>query len=182
MIFKYCSWWKWWLITIDGNRVGDYMVPSGEIYAPKRIVDNMYITRIPCIMNAFLIFKYFSWRYNRKASIYIGNYRENCAYDVLHYPCTLAKQRQGLTDEQLESRCANDRERYANMTYMQVQGIHDRQNKWNMKPEHKQKKRDQYKASRALRHNTLHKKSMAIVNPSYNPMEDSPWVFFSTII
>ncbi|CAL4933713.1 unnamed protein product [Urochloa decumbens] len=84
------------------------------------------------------------------------------------------KQRQGLTDEQIESRRARDRARYANMTPKQRQAIRDRQNARNMKPEQKQAKRDNYKACRELRKNTLHKDSIAIANPFYNRMDDSP--------
>ncbi|CAM0151589.1 unnamed protein product [Urochloa decumbens] len=84
------------------------------------------------------------------------------------------KQRQELTDEQIESRRARDRARYANMTPKQRQAIRDRQNARNMKPEQKQAKRDSYKARREMRRNTLHKDSIAMVNPFYNQMDDSP--------
>ncbi|CAL4885519.1 unnamed protein product [Urochloa decumbens] len=83
------------------------------------------------------------------------------------------KQRQELADEQIESRRARDRARYANMTPKQRQAIRDRQNARNMKPEQKQAKRDNYKARRELRRNTLHN-SIAMVNPFYNQMDDSP--------
>ncbi|CAL4953825.1 unnamed protein product [Urochloa decumbens] len=84
------------------------------------------------------------------------------------------KERQELTDEQIESRRARDRARYANMTPKQRQAIRDRQNARNMKLEQKQAKRDNYKARRELRRNTLHKDSLAMANPFYNQMDDSP--------
>jgi len=40
----------------------------------------------------------------------------------------LVEQRQGLTNEQLESRCEKDRTRYTNMTYKHRQAICDHQN------------------------------------------------------
>jgi hypothetical protein len=83
-------------------------------------------------------------------------------------------QRPKLTADQIESRRAKDRAQYANMTPKQRQAIRDRQNARNMKPEQKEARRDQYKAHRELRHNTLHKDSIAMVNPRYNPMDDSP--------
>jgi hypothetical protein len=55
----------------------------------------------------------------------------------------IVEQRSKLTTEQIESRCAKDRARYASMTPEQRQAICDRQNARNMKPEHKQMKRDQ---------------------------------------
>ena len=82
--------------------------------------------------------------------------------------------RQKLTDEQIETQRAKDRARYANMTPKQRQAIHDRQNARNMKPEQKQAQKDQYRARRELRHNTLHKDSIAMANPFYNSMDDSP--------
>jgi hypothetical protein len=60
------------------------------------------------------------------------------------------------------------------MTPKQRQAVRDRQNARNMKPEHKKMKRGQYKAYRELRHNTLHKDSIAMANPRYNPLDDSP--------
>nr|XP_034598326.1 stress response protein nst1-like isoform X2 [Setaria viridis] len=80
------------------------------------------------------------------------------------------EQRPELTGEQTESRRAKDRARYANVTPKQRQAMRDRQNARNMKPEQKEAKRDQYKARRELRRNTLHKDSIAMVNPRYNPM------------
>jgi hypothetical protein len=59
------------------------------------------------------------------------------------------------------------------MTPKQRQAIRNRQNACNMKPEQKEAKREQYKASRELRRNTIHKDSIAMVNPRYNPMDDS---------
>ena len=53
-----------------------------------------------------------------------------------------------------------------------------------MKPEQKQAQKDQYRARRELRHNTLHKDSIAMANPFYNSMDDSPWgsAFFEPAI
>ena len=53
-------------------------------------------------------------------------------------------------------RRAKDRARYANMT-----------------PKQRQAKKDQYKARRKLRRNTLYKDSIAMVNPFYDSMDDS---------
>lgn len=86
----------------------------------------------------------------------------------------IVEQRRELTDEQIESRRAKDRARYANMTPKQRQAIRDRQNAPNMKHEHKEVRRDQYKAHREWCCNTLHKDSIAMVNPRYNPLNDSP--------
>jgi hypothetical protein len=91
----------------------------------------------------------------------------------------IVEQRPELTVEQIESRCAKDRACYANMTPKQRQAIRDCQNVRNMKPEHKEMKRDQYKARREFRRNTLHKDSIAIVicvlvQYGYNPLDDSP--------
>jgi hypothetical protein len=93
---------------------------------------------------------------------------ENITFDE-----NIVEQRPELTVERMESRCAKDRARYANMTPKQRQAIRDRQNARNMKPEHKEMKRDQYKARRELCRNTLHKDSIAMVNPRYNPLDDS---------
>ena len=49
-----------------------------------------------------------------------------------------------------------------------------------MKPKQKQAKKDQYKARRELHRNTLHKNSMAMGNPFYNLVDDSPWGLFLT--
>jgi hypothetical protein len=68
---------------------------------------------------------------------------ENIAFDK-----NRVELRQKLTDEQIESRCAKDRARYAHITPKQRQAIHDRQKARNMKPEQKEAKRDQYKAGR----------------------------------
>ncbi|KAJ1267917.1 hypothetical protein BS78_07G095500 [Paspalum vaginatum] len=87
---------------------------------------------------------------------------------------TLLQERHGLRSEQIESRRARDRARYANMTPEQRQAIRDRQNARIMKPNQKQANKDYDRVRRALRHNTLHKNSIAIINPFYNPMEDSP--------
>ncbi|CAN6175762.1 unnamed protein product [Urochloa humidicola] len=84
------------------------------------------------------------------------------------------RERQELTDEQIESRRARDRARYANMTSKQRQAIRDRQNARNRKPEQKQANREKYKARRELRKNTLHKDSIAMANPFYDEMDDSP--------
>ncbi|KAJ1257264.1 hypothetical protein BS78_K135700 [Paspalum vaginatum] len=86
---------------------------------------------------------------------------------------TPLQERQGLRSEQIESRRAKDRARYANMTPEQRQAIRDRQNARIRKPNQKQAK-DYDRVRRALRHNTLHKNSIAMINPLYNPMEDSP--------
>ncbi|WVZ91079.1 hypothetical protein U9M48_037297 [Paspalum notatum var. saurae] len=51
------------------------------------------------------------------------------------------------------------------MTPKQRQAIRDRQNARNMKPGQRQAKRDHDEACRALRRNTLHKNSIAMVNP-----------------
>jgi hypothetical protein len=64
------------------------------------------------------------------------------------------------------------------MTPKQRQAIRDRQNARNMKPEQKEARRDQYKAHRELRRNTLRKDSIAMVNPRYNPMDDSTYDIF----
>ena len=55
-------------------------------------------------------------------------------------------------------RRAKDRARYANMT-----------------PKQRQAKKDQYKARRKLRRNTLYKDSIAMVNPIYDSMDDSSY-------
>lgn len=96
------------------------------------------------------------------------------APESVHYASMSLKQRQELMDEQLESRRAEDRARYANMTPKQRQEIHDRQNTHNRKPEQKQAKKNQHRAYRELRRNTLHKDSLAMTNPFYNPIYHSP--------
>jgi len=82
--------------------------------------------------------------------------------------------RQKLTDEQIETQRAKDRARYANMTPKQRQAIRDCQNARNMKPKQKEAQKDQYRACRELCRNTLHKDSIAMANPFYNSMDDSP--------
>ena len=59
-------------------------------------------------------------------------------------------------EEQFKIRCAEDKVKYANMT-----------------PKQRQAKKDQYKARRKLRRNTLYKDSIAMVNPFYDSMDDS---------
>ena len=49
---------------------------------------------------------------------------------------------QKLTDEQIKTRHAKDRARYANMTPKQRQAIRDRQNARNMKPKQKEAQKD----------------------------------------
>jgi hypothetical protein len=78
----------------------------------------------------------------------------------------IVEQRPKLTDEQIESRRAKDRARYANMTPKQRQATRDHQKARNINPEHKEARRDQYKEHREWRRNTLHKDSIAMVNPS----------------
>ena len=53
----------------------------------------------------------------------------------MNYASTSARQRQGLTDEEIQIRRAKKRARYAKMTPKQRQSIHDRQNMRNMRPE-----------------------------------------------
>ncbi|PUZ69860.1 hypothetical protein GQ55_2G155400 [Panicum hallii var. hallii] len=96
------------------------------------------------------------------------------APDAEHHASMPEEQKQKLTYEQIEARRAKDRVRYANMIPKQRQAIRDCQNARNMKPKQKQAKRDQYVARRELRRNTLHKDSIAMVKPFYNPMVDSP--------
>ena len=92
----------------------------------------------------------------------------------MNYASTSARQRQGLTDEEIQIRRAKERARYAKMTPKQRQAIRERQYMHNMRPEQKQAKRDLDKACWELCRNTLHKDSIAMVNPFYNPMDDSP--------
>ena len=63
---------------------------------------------------------------------------------------TSVEQRQGLKNEQIESRRAKDRAPYASMTPKQRQAICDCQNALNKKPEQKQTKRDRDKVHQAL--------------------------------
>ena len=84
------------------------------------------------------------------------------------------RQRQGLTDEENQIRRAKERARYTNMIPKQRQAIRDRQNARNMKPKQKEAQKDQYRACRELCRNTLHKDSIAMANPFYNSMDDSP--------
>ena len=53
----------------------------------------------------------------------------------MNYVSTSARQRQGLTDEEIQIRRAKERARYAKMTPKQRQAIRERQNMRNMRPE-----------------------------------------------
>jgi len=72
--------------------------------------------------------------------------------------------------KQLEARCADARVRYANLTPEQRQAICDRQRLLyaNMTSEQKQAKRTREKACRMKRSNAPGKKSITMINPSYN--------------
>ncbi|WVZ61227.1 hypothetical protein U9M48_011137, partial [Paspalum notatum var. saurae] len=76
----------------------------------------------------------------------IANNNENVDpqedHDWLQGKNSPLQQRQGLRSEQIESRRAKDRARYANMTPEQRQAIRDRQNARIMKPNQKQAKKD----------------------------------------
>jgi hypothetical protein len=72
-------------------------------------------------------------------------------------------------DEQIETRRAKGRTRYANMTPKQRQAIHDSQNACNMKPEQRKQK---WISTKHIENcaTTLYIK----IEPFYNSMDDSP--------
>lgn len=77
---------------------------------------------------------------------------------------------QQCTSKQIEARPTNARARYANLTPEQRQAIRDRQRLLyaNMTSEQKQAKRTREKACRMKRSNAPGKKSITMINPSYN--------------
>ncbi|KAJ1257265.1 hypothetical protein BS78_K135700 [Paspalum vaginatum] len=167
--------------NVEGSTIPSQLIDSQE---RKRQRDRKRYAEMPVQRQEELLKRRREARWQKKDAIIndqegeIANNNENVDPQEDHdwlqgKNNTPLQERQGLRSEQIESRRAKDRARYANMTPEQRQAIRDRQNARIRKPNQKQAK-DYDRVRRALRHNTLHKNSIAMINPLYNPMEDSP--------